>query len=735
MITELKIYSLDASGFVTRSYDVDLYDSISIPVTKSIVDVKEPEKRKSDFTKTITIPGTANNNQLFSNIFNLDRATINSTNLNYQPDFNPNLKVEAMLLRNSIPQIQGYMQLTGIRITDGAIEYDCIIIGKFANMFQDLGDLKLTDLDLSEFNHAWNRTNIENSWATSIIKNGTTYVNFSGGNPNGSGYVYPLIDRNNSLALQEIVYPLQTAMYPAVYTKQIVDSIFSQSGYRYQSFFFNSQRFKNLIIPFCGGNFRMTEQDVENRTFLLDNSSILSYTSSNNIGSSAFKIGFNRNSNDTNPSGVSTTNHQWICPNTLYGKYRFGLNGNVYITGTGTNFCSFWFLIRINRGGNLITIARDFKFLHVGDSIDYLLESDIVDIKPGDIIYAETYYFSGFNDATLYTLNFNTSFGLFSNPEPIYQEGQVIDISSALTDKVKQADFLSYLIKAFNLYVEIDPIDNRKFIIEPRDDFYTNDVVDLTEFLDVSKDIQIAPMGLLDFKTFEMKYKEDNDELNNRYQLAFRESFSTQKYKILNDFIKETKSIEIGFSASPLSSSPSYTDRVDTKIRQQDPSTNSSELPVYNIRILQYGKLINTTTKWAIQDVSGLTYYDSFPYAGMLDNVNTPTFSLECFTAKAYFYGTKPDVIIDNLYNKYWAKTINEITDKDSKLVTAYFHLTPLQMSNLSFRKYYKIDNQYYRLNKVDYDLNSNDPIQIEFLKLKTAPRSEEHTYELQSPM
>ncbi|NBU76613.1 MAG: hypothetical protein EBS30_15575, partial [Planctomycetes bacterium] len=149
MITELKIYSFDASGFVTQSYDVDLFESISIPVTKSIVDIKEPDQRKSDFTKTITIPGTTNNNQLFSSIFNLDRATINSTRYNYQPDFNPNLKVEAILFRNSIPQIQGYMQLTGIRINDGAIEYDCVIIGKFANMFQDLGDLKLTDLDLS----------------------------------------------------------------------------------------------------------------------------------------------------------------------------------------------------------------------------------------------------------------------------------------------------------------------------------------------------------------------------------------------------------------------------------------------------------------------------------------------------------------------------------------------------------------------------------------------------------
>jgi hypothetical protein len=729
MITELKIYSFDASGFVTQSYDVDLFESISIPVTKSIVDIKEPDQRKSDFTKTITIPGTANNNQLFSSIFNLDRATINSTRYNYQPDFNPNLKVEAILFRNSIPQIQGYMQLTGIRINDGAIEYDCVIIGKFANMFQDLGDLKLTDLDLSEFNHTWNRTNIVNSWETSIIKNGTTYVNFSSGNPNGVGYVYPLIDRYNSIALQEIVYPLQTSMYPAIYVKQIVDSIFKQAGYRYSSSFFNSQRFKNLIVPFCGGNYRMSGAEVEDRDFEMSNSTDLSFTSSNAFKSQIFKINLDTNSNDTNPSGVDTSAHWWQCPTSLNGKYRFGLTGVMRISGTGSSLdeIKITYGVKVNRGSQIITVVENSFIGKLDDFTNINLESDLFDVKSGDQAFMFMRYegwktFSGTTRIDLYNVVFDSGFAFFSNPEPIYQEGQLIDISSSLTDKVKQADFLKYLIKSFNLYVEVDPIDKKKFIIEPRDEFYTNDIVDFTPYLDVSKDIQISPMGLLDFKTFEMKYKEDEDELNKRYQDVYREPFSTQRFNIINDFIKETKTIDIGFSASPLKDSPSLTDRIFTKIRPKDPPTDSSELPVFNIRILQYGGLVDTYNSWAIQDVSGLTYYNSFPYAGMLDNVDVPTFSLECTTAKAYFYGVTPAITTANLYNSYWAKTINEITDKDSKLVTAYFHLTPLQMSNLSFRKYYKIHNQYYRLNKVDYDLNSTDPIQIEFLKLKVAP-------------
>ena len=723
MITELKIYSFDASGFVTQSYDVDLFESISIPVTKSIVDIKEPDQRKSDFTKTITIPGTANNNQLFSSIFNLDRATINSTRYNYQPDFNPNLKVEAILFRNSIPQIQGYMQLTGIRINDGAIEYDCVIIGKFANMFQDLGDLKLSDLDLSEFDHEWNLTNVENSWDTSIIKNGTTYVNFSSGNPNGVGYVYPLIDRGNSLQNDELVYEL-TTMYPSLYVKQVVDSIFTQAGYRYTSNFFNSQRFKNLIVPFCGGSYRMSENEVNDRSFLMGISST-TYSNSGS-GRQLFKVGFNSNLNDTDPVGVSTTNHWWVCPSGLQGNYLFSSNLDLSVTSSSsTTLYIEASIIRETSGGVKTAISAPTNIiLSTGNSNSLILETtDYVNISVGDKVYVELLFitYTG-SPATTFSVVVNSSSEFYSNPDVKYQEGTIVNLSSALSNKVKQADFLKYLIKAFNLYVEVDPIDKKKFIIEPRDDFYTNDIVDFTPYLDVSKDIQISPMGLLDFKTFEMKYLQDNDEFNSKYQDTYQEPFSTQRFNIINDFIKDTKTIEIGFSASPLAYYRPVHDRIYTKIRNTDPPKQDADLPIFNIRMLQYGGLVTTKRGWYINDSSGQTMYGSFPYCGMLDDVYAPTFSLEVTTAKAYFYGSKPAITTANLYNSYWLKTINEITDKDSKLVTAYFHLTPLQMSNLSFRKYYKIDNQYYRLNKVDYDLNSNEPIKIEFLKLKVAP-------------
>jgi hypothetical protein len=232
-------------------------------------------------------------------------------------------------------------------------------------------------------------------------------------------------------------------------------------------------------------------------------------------------------------------------------------------------------------------------------------------------------------------------------------------------------------------------------------------------------------MALLDFRNFQMQYTQDDDEFNKKYQEVYSEPYATQKFNVNNDFIKGDKIIELGFSPSPLSDSNLHT-RVMTKIRPEDFTTGKKDMPTYNIRLLYYGGLIPDVTGFTMTySVSGSSSYQ-FPYAGMIDDVYNPTFDLGCGPTRAVNYGSylrdKLKLTNGNLFNLYWKKTIDEITDKDSKLVTAYFKLSPTQLSNLSFRKFYQIDKQFYRLHAVEYDLNSKDTTKIQFLKLKESP-------------
>jgi len=50
-----------------------------------------------------------------------------------------------------------------------------------------------------------------------------------------------------------------------------------------------------------------------------------------------------------------------------------------------------------------------------------------------------------------------------------------------------------------------------------------------------------------------------------------------------------------------------------------------------------------------------------------------------------------------------------EITDKDAKLVSGSFHLTPMDIYQLNFSKYIHLDGVLFRLNKIT-DYNATIP-------------------------
>lgn len=715
--SRLILISYNASGSVTGQYELDLFDTVSLPITKSIVDVKEPEQRKADYTKTITIPGTQNNNSVFSNIFNLDRSVLNSTNINYQPDFNPNLKVDAILYQNGIVQIQGYLQLNQINITDRLIEYEIVIIGKFANLFQAIQGKLIRDVDLSEFDHVWNKTNIENSWTASV----------------GNGYVYPLIDRGNSTNNQQKQYRLDT-MYPAVYVKSVLDKIFSEAGYRYESNFFNSTRFKRLVIPYSGGLFNMTEQEVTDRTFLAVVGADYNLVQSGTLQT----IAFDSISQQTNPLGYNNVSYKFEPVSGLEGlvTFRTELNCRFENISGATRSSTLSFNVYIVHQPAVGAVKsyplgltnKIFTSLATGDGFDFSvsLQSPEINIASGDVIYVAIQYgvlgFPSYAD-WLFTIKQDSAF--FNAPNSSYQENQTISLNSALPDKIKQSDFVSSIFKMFNLYYDIDQIDKDKFIIEPRDDFYTNSVFDLTEYWDTLKPLESRPMGVLDFRDFDLMYTEDEDYLNKTYQDVYLEPYSTNKFDVNNDFIKDEKQVKVIFSPTPNTSS-TLTDRVGPQIVSPDPNTQPNET-TYNIRILYWAGTQSTSTGWELLQTNGtITQYDIWPYAGMVDDTINPNFSLEFGVPKALFYSRTVAggayITTANLFNLYWWRNILEITDKDSKLITAYFKLSPHLISLLSFRKLYKLDNQFYRLNKVEYDLSSREPVKIELIKTYTAP-------------
>ncbi len=74
---------------------LDLTEDNVLPLTFSVADIRDPSKRNTSFSKTITLPGTKDNNKFFKQIYEVGA----------DDSFNANLKVNAVLYTEGQEQL------------------------------------------------------------------------------------------------------------------------------------------------------------------------------------------------------------------------------------------------------------------------------------------------------------------------------------------------------------------------------------------------------------------------------------------------------------------------------------------------------------------------------------------------------------------------------------------------------------------------------------------------------
>ena len=305
-----------------------------------------------------------------------------------------------------------------------------------------------------------------------------------------------------------------------------------------------------------------------------------------------------------------------------------------------------------------------------------------------------------------------------------YIEGNTVDMNGAVPLKIKQKDFFMSIIKMFNLYVQTNTADEKNLLIEPRDDFYNNTTKDWSQKLDVSQQLEYLPMGSLDSREYLFTYKRDNDYYNELHYNTWDKVYGEYDKKVENDFIKNKYRNELIFSATPSVGQQWYDRVIPTIIKFDD--KNGVQRTESNIRILQWRGLKNTEQPWEYVDNSGVfDLRNQYPYAGMYNDPYTPSEDIGFgLTDEIYWsavFGNDIVISNNNLYNKYYKKFIEEITDVNSKIVKGWFYIKPSDVANLSFREQYYFDGAYFRLNKIENYNPSNPITKCEFLKLKDA--------------
>ena len=117
---------------------VDFSNELSMPFTYQIEDRNNPTIIKNSFTKKITIVGTKNNNQIFGDIYNLDREQLYDDNYIVGAYFNPSYRTPFKLFKNGELIESGYMQLNNVTIKNKVINYNITLYGGLGDFFYNL---------------------------------------------------------------------------------------------------------------------------------------------------------------------------------------------------------------------------------------------------------------------------------------------------------------------------------------------------------------------------------------------------------------------------------------------------------------------------------------------------------------------------------------------------------------------------------------------------------------------
>lgn len=730
---------------------LDVFEGLDFSFNYSVADVRDPNKRSTDYTKTIKCPATKSNDELFGNIWSVNIANpYDSALTNIEANFNPNKKAEAIVVADGTTVMKGVVQLRAINIVKGAYEYDVVFIGKLKNIFSELGDKQLNDvqddgtpyIDFSDLDHDYTAANITGSWT------------------NTTGYVYPMIDYGIRFEYEnngDRIYDIET-WRPAVFIKDIVDRIFTFADFTYTSAFFDSAPFTKLITPFHAEDFTLTDDQIEARQFIAKvdpAQEILANTSLVTIGNTQYQQLRFEYIDQSDPNNLwDATTDEFTAPN--LGYYDFTLNSSFLMTRTGVNAAIgvLPVIVRVMRESNSIESIIDEVQLdidipdnpNVGQTATTVLNwsSSQELLEAGDTVWVEILIdnvqyavINGSNDFTIDHVLDSTLSNRVTE-ETIFEGAEVF--MNNFAPETKMSEILLGIFKMFNLYVTIDESNPTNLIIETRDEYYSGGTTrDWTYKLDRKSNIKIKPIALLTGKEYIYTYESDDDYYNKRYEESRGQVYGTRRVDIDNDFLTNTKKVSVPFSATPLVNDGN-TNRIIPKIYDEDIEDGAKPVDI-NMRVLYYDGTKSSAPYWTFRynDEATSDTKTIYPYAGHLDNPLTPALDLNFGIPKELYYtangytGTL-QYTNANLFNLYHRQHINEITDKDAKVFTGSFYLDAWDIEKLDFRDQILIDNTYWRLNKVtDYNPMKDGLTKVELFKVLDLVQQPTETFTLGS--
>ena len=731
--------NLTTFGLQNGQVICDLYEDEDIPLSLSVDDFKNVAEKVQSYSKAFNLPATKRNNQIFDNMFEITRTAQGNVS------FNPYNKTECVLKQDGFILFQGYLKMLDITEKDGEISYNVNLYSEVVALADVLKDRTFSDLQFKELEHEYNKNNIRNSWNDSGT--GITYIN-----PSTSGYrdaystvKYPFVNWNNQISLAHnpagVAGPthnfpqlpsLETAFRPFINIKYLINRIFEETPFTWESTFFDSTDFGKLYMDFNWGseNAPVVEYSTTYETYYTfgfgdgsaANYATTLYTTLNLSYNVPFLGGI------TPPNYDDTTN---VLTSTNDGE-SYSVNYSYKIDNTDSSARTVecrWLYNSIPREySGVITIPANGSFTYVGNF-------NIVMDTAGDTLQAQ--FKASVGSVVRQNQDANLSQGLLG-AYVTWSSGSVNITTGTLLQTLRgelgQWDFIKGIMTMFNLISLPDEDSPNKIKFETYGDVFLQNTSgttlsdrsiqhDWTDKIDVSE-MKLTPLTELNKNTI-FKFTEDSDDFafNNYKSQVGGHLYGSQKWDAsiasngLPTILQGTKEIV----ADPFAAT------VVKPLMEQFPEFITPAIYAMNEDGTEgFDNSPRIMYNNGIQSIGGISYY--IPAQGGLASENQEnilqfshltTIPTQASTEDFHFGVCQliPPVgapTSNNLFNLYWLPYFLELYNPDTRTMTIKVNLNPSDVNTFKFNDTVMIKNREFRVNKIDY--KPNDLATVEFI-------------------
>ena len=735
-----------ATGFL------DVKEGTAFPLNFQVGDIRDISKRQGNFSKTITLTGSKNNNNLLNHYYdvNIEQGT-----------FNINALTLCSVIQDGIPIMEDCsMQLTGVvktQVTDGyeeQVTYEVLIKDSKADFFTAIANKELTDIDFSDFNHTYGSANVVSRFSNTVVQGFKYFLPASG---------------DNIYATNEFK--------PAIFAKTYFDRIFEDAGFTYSWTSLFDDRFDKLFIPYNG------EIDNFDYNDFLVNAQRASFVTPN-IGAGTGRVEISQGNAVTitgwteiedaqnlyNPiigtytvpfptSGAMNTYYEYtikIQYTIRVSNFNPGTVYSQYISGTGAAVPLFRPALIIKKNGaqmndtslynnpspqdpshqfyfyGPLTLPNGNTNIFTGNVVvtipcSSLVSGDVLTLSIACPMFPQQSNTFGSTKWVQSLGGANTAGGTLTMQitvndvdlkilpsSTIIPLTGTIEVNDYIPKKIKQSDFVKGIFNMYNLYAQVDSSQPNKLNIIHRDAFYDSGAeVDWTDKLAKDQEQNLSFLPEITSKKLILTYSPDKDSPNEVYTNSTNQIYGQAEVIFDNEYVKDVGTKPVLFGPTPV---------IRTAFNAYVPMI-AGAAPQTNLRILYDGGMASCGP-YNVFDIQlilgniGQQNIITYPISGHFDNPLTPTFDIN-FSVCSYYYYLPTSLTNNNLYNRYWRRTMGQINN--GKMLTAMFNLKEPDIQKLKLNDKIRIDNSWWNINKViDYDANANKLTKVELISIDT---------------